>query len=338
MDSLYLRNITIAFCCCAALPLSYHFWLSPEQNKREDIETQYEHKYVDGPIQPLPHLVAIDHDWRLLGQALFHSSLLSKDNTVACSSCHLISAGGDDGFALSTGVDNKKGTRNSPTVINAVFNFRQFWDGRELNLELQVENPIHNPVEMATNWQQVITKLEQEPYFSRSFTELSKDGVTEKNIIKALVTFEESLVTPDSPIDLYLLGDKQALTSQQKRGLDKFINYGCATCHQGKNIGGNFYQKLGRIDNIPQKLTLDLGKYEFSKEEADKYVFKVPSLRNIADTAPYFHNGSVETLEEAIEIMASTQLGMKLSAQDIQDLVALLHSFSAPVQEPPEND
>lgn len=338
MDSSYIKNITLAFCCCAALPLSYHFWLIPEQDQRTDIETQYKHTYVDGPIQPLPKIVAIDDDWRLLGQALFHSTLLSKDNTVACSSCHLITAGGDDGFALSTGVGDKKGTRNSPTVLNAVFNFRQFWDGREPNLELQVENPIHNPVEMATDWPEVIGKLSKDPYFSNAFIALSKDGVSAENITKALVIYEESLVTPDSPIDRYLLGDKNALTAQQKRGLDKFINYGCTTCHQGKNIGGNFYQKLGRINAIPEVLRQDLGKYEFSKEEADKYVFKVPTLRNIAETAPYFHNGSVATLEEAVDIMASTQLGMELSEQDNRDIVALLRSFSAPVQESVQND
>lgn len=338
MDSSYLKRITLAFCCCAAFALSYHFWLLPEQSKRADIETQYKYAYVDGPIQPLPHIESIDHDWRLLGQALFHSTLLSRDNTVACSSCHLVSSGGDDGFALSTGVDDKKGTRNSPTVLNAVFNFRQFWDGREPTLAMQVEKPIHNPVEMATNWQEVITKLKNDPYFSTAFTNVSSSGVTEENITKAIVIYEQSLVTPDSPIDKYLLGDKEALTPQQQRGLEKFISFGCTACHQGKNIGGNFYQKLGRINAIPEKLTRDLGKYEFSKEEADKYVFKVPSLRNIADTAPYFHNGSVATLEEAVDIMARTQLGMELSKQDNLDIVALLQSFSAPVQEPEQDD
>lgn len=333
MDSSYLKNITLAFCCCAALPVSYHFWLLPEQAKQADVETQYEYHYVDGPIQPLPRISLIDHDWRLLGQALFHSTLLSKDNSVACSSCHLVTAGGDDGFALSTGVGDKKGTRNSPTVLNAIFSFRQFWDGREPNLEMQVAKPIHNPIEMATNWQDVIKKLNADPYFSSAFANISREGVTEGAITKAIVVYEQSLVTPDSPIDRYLLGDKQALTEQQQRGLNKFINFGCTTCHQGKNIGGNFYQKLGRINAIPEKLKQDLGKFEFSKQEADKYVFKVPSLRNIADTAPYFHNGSVDTLEEAVDIMAKTQLGMELSRQDNQDIVALLYAFSAPVQE-----
>lgn len=309
-----------------------------QQTSNMDIETQYDYQYVDGPIQPLPKIKAIDHNWRLLGQALFHSTLLSSDNSVSCASCHVISLGGDDGFAVSTGVDDQLGQRNSPTVLNAVFNFRQFWDGREQNLALQIEGPIHNPVEMATSWPEVITKLNADPYFSSAFTSISSQGVTKENIVKALVTFEQSLVTPDAPIDRYLLGDKSALTEQQIRGLDKFISFGCATCHQGKNIGGNFYQKLGRLDEIPVKLKLDLGLYEFSKDPADKFTFKVPSLRNIAQTAPYFHNGSVATLPEAVSIMAKTQLGMDISNQDKADIVALLQSFSAPIQELNQDD
>lgn len=303
-----------------------------------DVETQYEYQYVDGPIQPLPKIKSIDHDWRLLGQALFHSTLLSKDNTVSCSSCHMITLGGDDGFALSTGVNNQLGERNSPTVLNSVFNFRQFWDGREQNLALQIDGPIHNPVEMATSWPEVVDKLNADQYFSSAFTAISKQGVTKDNIVKALVTYEESLITPNAPIDRYLLGEKQALTEQQVRGLDKFISFGCSTCHQGKNIGGNFYQKLGRLDDIPEKLKQDLGRFEFSNDPVDKFIFKVPSLRNIADTAPYFHNGSVATLPEAVSIMAKTQLGMDITEQDKQDIVALLQAFSAPVQELSQDD
>lgn len=333
MYASYFKRIVLAFCCCTVLPIGYHFWLLPEQGEHVDVKTEYDYVYVDGPIQPLPKIKTIDHDWRLLGQALFHSTLLSKDNTISCASCHMITLGGDDGFAVSTGVNDQLGQRNSPTVLNAVFNFRQFWDGREQNLALQIEGPVHNPVEMATSWPEVIAKLKADPYFLSAFKNISRLGVTKPNIVKALVTFEQSLVTPNAPIDRYLLGEKQALSQQQIRGLDKFIRFGCATCHQGKNIGGNFYQKLGRLDEIPVKLKLDLGLYEFSKDPADKFTFKVPSLRNVAETGPYFHNGSVATLSEAITIMAKTQLGMDISTQDNEDIVALLQSFSAPVQE-----
>lgn len=325
--------MVLAFCGCSLLPLSYHFYLLPENKEVTDIPTEYEFQQVEGPIQPIPKISSIDDDWRLLGRALFNSTLLSKDNSISCASCHSVNAGGDDGFAVSTGVNSQKGERNSPTVLNAVFNFRQFWDGREPSLAAQINGPIHNPVEMATNWPDVVGKLQKDPYFSKAFRDISVKGVTEQNIVKAIVTYEESLVTPNSPIDRYLLGDKAALTPQQVRGLDKFITYGCATCHQGRNIGGNFFQKLGRIDEIPQKLTKDLGRFKSSKDPADRYVFKVPSLRNVAQTAPYFHNGSVESLSEAVDIMAKTQLGLSLNERDNQDIVALLKAFSAPTME-----
>jgi cytochrome c peroxidase len=176
-----------------------------------------------------------------LGKALFNSPLLSKDNTISCASCHMIDFGGDDGFPVSTGINNSQGNRNSPTVLNTTFNFRQFWDGRARTLAEQTVGPIHNPVEMGSSWDEIIPKVSQDSYFNKAFKTLSADGVTPNNIIKAITTYEESLITPNSPIDNYLLGDKEALTAQQVRGLALFKNYGCSTCHQGRNIGGNIY-------------------------------------------------------------------------------------------------
>lgn len=239
---------------------------------------------------------------------------------------------------LSKGVDNLVGSRNSPTVLNAVFNFRQFWDGREPNLSHQVSGPLHDPAEMATNWPDVIEKLSKNEYFSQAFHDISPSGITEENIIKAIVTYEESLITPGAPIDQFLLGDKNALTPQQISGYNKFLSFGCATCHQGQNIGGNLFQKLGRIASIPEQLALDLGKFTSTGEDEDKYVFKVPSLRNITQTAPYFHNGSIKTLEEAVVIMAESQLGLTPTQEDIADIIALFQAFSAPVQVEVKND
>ncbi|WP_228710771.1 cytochrome-c peroxidase [Saccharobesus litoralis] len=292
--------------------------------------TEYEFEYVDGPIQPIPRRLKTNIAWVNLGKALFNSPLLSKDNTVSCASCHMVDFGGDDGVKVSTGVDSKQGTRNAPTVLNAVFNFRQFWDGRAADLAEQAAGPIHNPIEMASNWRQVITKLQQDRYFSRTFAELGVKSITEQHIVTAITFFEESLITPNSAIDRYLLGDRTALNAQQQRGYQKFINLGCVTCHQGRNIGGNFYQKLGRLEQIPASLRHDKGRALVTGEAQDKYVFKVPSLRNITDTAPYFHDGSINTLEQAVTIMAATQLGKTLSDQDVDDLVALLAAFSAP--------
>ena len=245
----------------------------------------------------------------------------------------MIDFGGDDGFPVSTGINNGQGERNSPTVLNATFNFRQFWDGRASSLAEQAIGPIHNPVEMGSTWNEIIVKLSEDDYFTETFNRLSEDGVTAENIIKAITIYEESLITPNSPIDDYLLGDKNALTEQQIRGLSLFNNYGCSTCHQGVNIGGNIYQKLGRINDIPQILTLDKGRFEVTNERIDEYIFKVPTLRNIAETAPYFHNGSIDNLPDAVRIMAKSQLGRELSKEEVADIVALLHSFSAKVLE-----
>jgi len=186
---------------------------------------------------------------------------------------------------------------------------------------------------MGSTWAEVVKKLRSDSYFKKTFLSLDSRGVTTENIIKAITIYEESLITPDAPIDRYLLGNNNALTEQQQRGLNHFINHGCASCHQGTNIGGNMYQKLGRVDSIPTILAQDLGRYQITNQEQDKYVFKVPSLRNVADTGPYFHNGAVDSLPEAVRIMASSQLGRELPDNEIEDIVALLHAFSSKIIE-----
>ncbi|BBN82376.1 hypothetical protein PA25_23610 [Pseudoalteromonas sp. A25] len=298
-----------------------------EGSETASVDAKFIERQVDAALQPLPLIEQYNEQWVQLGKALFKSPLLSVDNTVSCASCHDLYNGGDDGFPVSLGVNQQLGERNSPTVINSAFNFRQFWDGRSATLAEQVHGPIHNPVEMATNWPQVIAKLTAQPGFLKSFNALSADGINAENIVKALVLFEESLVSEDTPIDRYLLGDISALSEQQQRGLQKFMNFGCITCHQGKNIGGNLYQKIGRLDSVPQSLLTDLGRFNQTNNEEDKHVFKVPSLRNVTLTAPYFHNGSVDELSEAIRIMAKGQLGLNLSDEDILDLEALFHAF-----------
>ena len=326
----YYLSLVIAFVVFLATMVFYFLKTQPQPQEQQVITgTHYEDITVKGAIQPIPIKMQVDVQWVRLGKALFNSTLLSRDNTISCASCHLVNFGGDDGFPVSTGIDSQVGSRNAPTVLNAVFNFRQFWDGRSQDLADQVSGPVHNPIEMGSNWPEVINKLRREPEFNNAFLALSPDGVTQGNIVKAITTFEETLITPNAPIDRYLMGDANALTSQQKRGYDKFLQFGCIACHQGRNIGGNIYQKLGRIDVVPKKLLNDTGLFELTKKLDDMYVFKVPSLRNVAETAPYFHNGSVDSLQEAVKIMAQSQLGTVLSQQDIDDLVALLQSFSA---------
>jgi len=333
MEKRYYKSLLLGIFVCS-LPSISLFVLSGEQSAaKAEQKTVYHFEKVDGPIQPIPRKIEIDTRWANLGKALFHSPLLSKNNTISCSSCHLVEFGGDDGFPVSTGVNNAKGERNSPTVLNSSFNFRQFWDGRAGSLSDQISGPVHNPIEMGSTWAQIIKKLRGDSYFAKAFLSLDVKGVTSENIVKAITIYEESLITPDAPIDRYLLGESNALTEQQQRGLKHFINHGCASCHQGANIGGNMYQKLGRIDNIPDILAEDLGRYRITNQEQDKYVFKVPSLRNVADTSPYFHNGAVDTLPEAVRIMASSQLGRDLPENEIEDIVALLNAFSSKVIE-----
>jgi len=333
MNKKYYQSLAFAMLVCSIIPAVVYYLSIQHQTLQGFRETVYHFKQVDGPIQPIPQRIEIDKNWLNLGKALFHSPLLSKDNRVSCASCHMIDFGGDDGFPVSSGVDNAKGVRNSPTVLNSTFSFRQFWDGRASSLTEQVTGPIHNPIEMATSWPEIIIKLSEDSYFTKTFDKLSSDGITADNIIKAITIYEESLITPNSPIDRYLLGDESALSAQQKHGLDLFINYGCSTCHQGVNIGGNIYQKLGRINDIPQILTLDHGKYDVSQQEIDKYIFKVPTLRNIAETAPYFHNGAIDNLPDAVRIMGHSQLGRELNDDDVNDIVALLNSFSSKIIE-----
>jgi cytochrome c peroxidase len=333
MNKKYYISLVCAFLFCAVFSSVFYIFSSDKKEGKVYTKTVYSFENVQGPIQPIPRNLIIDKNWLVLGKALFHSPLLSKDNTISCASCHMIDFGGDDGFPVSTGINNGQGERNSPTVLNATFNFRQFWDGRASSLAEQAIGPIHNPVEMGSTWNEIIVKLSEDDYFTETFNRLSEDGVTAENIIKAITIYEESLITPNSPIDDYLLGDKNALTEQQIRGLSLFNNYGCSTCHQGVNIGGNIYQKLGRINDIPQILTLDKGRFEVTNERIDEYILKVPTLRNIAETAPYFHNGSIDNLPDAVRIMAKSQLGRELSKEEVADIVALLHSFSAKVLE-----
>ncbi|WP_018693378.1 cytochrome-c peroxidase [Algicola sagamiensis] len=321
--------LCISFVACIVFIIGYHLHKNKTiQHEEVFSPTQYTFQTVEGPIQPLPKELVVDKKWARLGEALFHSTLLSKENDISCASCHFVNEGGDDGLAISIGHQNQSGTRNSPTVLNAVFNFRQFWDGRAASLAEQMDGPIHNPVEMATSWQEVIEKLNKDSYYRSAFYKLSPEGINQKNMKRALVTYLESLITPDAAFDRYLLGDQTALNEQQKRGWEKFQSFGCITCHQGVNIGGNFYQKLGRVDLVPEKLLNDKGLQEFTKQENHAFLFKVPSLRNVAKTAPYFHNGTVKELQEAIRIMGRSQLGMELADQDVADIEALLHSFS----------
>jgi len=278
-------------------------------------------------ITPLPQEVKTDPKKVNLGRMLFFDPILSKDQTISCASCHNLASGGDDDKPVSIGIDGKKGSVNAPTVLNAVFNFRQFWDGRAKDLQEQAAGPIENPVEMGNTFENLIKTLNKSRYKS-IFATIYKDGVTKENITDAIAEYEKTLITPNSPFDRYLRGEKNAITKKQKEGYELFITKGCISCHQGKNIGGNMYNKFGVVMSVDIK---NLGRYNVTKNEQDKYFFKVPSLRNVALTAPYFHDGSQTDLKQVILFMAKYQVGRPITDEEVDKIYAFLHSLTAKV-------
>jgi cytochrome c peroxidase len=286
-------------------------------------------------LVPLPPPPALPTDKVRLGRALFLDVRLSRDDTLSCAGCHDLSGAGNDGRPVSIGVGGAAGGVNAPTVFNASLNFVQFWDGRAASLEEQAAGPVHNPVEMASTWAEVIAKLEADDVFRREFRRVYPDGITAKNLVDAIAAFERTLLTGNAPFDRYLRGDTRAIDERARAGYRNFRELGCASCHQGVNIGGNMFQRFGimadyfadRAQNRPVG-TADLGRYNVTGREEDRHVFKVPGLRNVAQTAPYFHDGSVATLEEAVAIMGRYQLGRELSRAEVASLVVFLQTLT----------
>ncbi len=264
-----------------------------------------------------------------LGRMLYFETRLSKNQDLSCDSCHDLGAYGVDGKDVSTGHKGQKGGRNSPTVYNAAGQFVQFWDGRAADVEAQAKGPILNPVEMAmADEAHVVAVLTSIPAyvdaFKKAFPE-AKDAVTYDNLAKAIGAFERKLVTP-SRWDKYLEGDKSALTDDEKAGFEAFLEAGCAACHNGAYVGGAMYQKTGVVRPWPNQK--DQGRFEVTKADVDKLVFKVPTLRNVEKTAPYFHDASAKTLEEAVKAMAAHQVGKDLKDGEVRSIVAWLKTLT----------
>lgn len=289
---------------------------------------------ADEPIKPLqaPPAVFLDAKKIALGRLLFHDKRLSRDNSISCATCHDLARGGADGRVLPVGIGGAKGVLNTPTVFNSSLNFRQFWDGRAASLEEQVTGPVHDARELGSSWVEVTAKLAMDPQLRSQFNASYRDGITVRSIQDAIATFERTLVTPDARLDKFLRGDRSALSAEEQRGFQLFKNYGCIACHQGVNVGGNMYQTFGVLgDYFKQRgavTVADLGRFNVTKNEADRHVFKVPSLRNVALTAPYFHDGSAATLADAVEVMFRYQLGRNASALDKELIVKFLHTLT----------
>ncbi len=282
------------------------------------------------PIKPIPTETKVDNKKVQLGKKLFFDPILSKDGTISCASCHDLQNGGDDGLKFSFGIGGQEGIINSPTVYNAVFNFRQFWDGRAKDLKEQVSGPIENPVEMGHSMDMAVKALKKSSIYVKEFNTLYLDGITHKNIADAIAEFEKTLITPNSPFDRYLKGDADAISAKVKEGYRLFESKGCILCHHGVNVGGNFYNKFGIYEDVN---STNLGRYNITKREEDKYVFKVPSLRNIDLTAPYMHDGRMRTLNDAVELMTKHQLGRYMESGETDAIVAFLKSLTGDIPE-----
>lgn len=269
-----------------------------------------------------------------LGRQLFYETRLSKNHDISCNSCHLLDKYGVDGTKVSKGHKGQLGGRNAPSVYNAGAFVAQFWDGRAMTLEDQAKGPILNPIEMGMQNEQTVvdTLASIEGYkdaFEKAFPD-DKEPISYDNMAKAIGAFERQLVTP-SRFDKYLGGDKGALTDQERTGLTKFIQNGCTSCHNGASVGGTSFQRLGLVKAYPNQK--DLGRFEVTKKDEDKMVFRVPSLRNVAMTGPWFHDGAFDRLETAVQAMAYHQLGKELPDADARDIVAFLGSLTGTIPE-----
>ncbi|MFW5920850.1 MAG: cytochrome-c peroxidase [Polyangiales bacterium] len=292
----------------------------------------------EGPLKPLPKKVDdVDMAKVEIGRRLYFDPFLSGDDSISCASCHSFEHGGADGMRTSTGVDGQKGPIASPTVLNSRYNFKQFWDGRAGDLAHQAEGPVANDIEMGNTWEEAVKKLEGDEWYTEKFGEVYDGELTMKNVTHAIAEYEETLVTP-APFDEYLRGDDEAISEAAKMGYEEFKSVGCTTCHTGLAVGGTMFQKMGLVNSYFDELDRpllepDLGRYNVTENEADKYKFKVPTLRNIELTAPYFHDGSVKELDEAVRQMAHLQLGKELSDEQVSNLVAFLESLTGELPE-----
>lgn len=293
------------------------------------------------PVRPIAHSLETDPAKVALGFALFHDPRLSVDNTVSCATCHALETAGVDNHQYSDGVGGQKGGVNAPSVYNAVYNFVQFWDGRAQTLADQAAGPPLNPVEMASpSFDDIIAKLEKDKPFAKAFKEVYPDGLTQANITDAIEEFERTLITPDSRFDKWLRGDDSAITAEELEGYEMFKTYDCATCHVGPNLGGLSYELMGLrrhyfADRGLELTVEDNGRYKETQQERDRHRFKVPGLRNVEHTWPYYHDGTRHTLEEAVRDMGLYQSGVELTDAEVAGITSFLHTLTGEYQGQP---
>ena len=327
----------------------YHLvhWGSRTTNAKRDVVLEWaadyrKAYYNDGlegelaaePVRPIDLALPYDEAKAALGFKLYHDTRLSVDNTVSCASCHGLNTAGVDNKQYSEGVEGKLGGVNAPTVYNAVYNFVQFWDGRAATLADQAAGPPVNPVEMASpNFDMIVFKLSRDAEFVRAFKAVYPEGISQATITDAIEQFERTLITPNSRFDNYLRGDKEAVTAEELKGYELFKKYNCATCHVGKNLGGESYELMGLRNHYFEARGLELteednGRFKQTGVERDRHRFKVPGLRNVVLTWPYFHDGTRTSLKEAVCDMGTYQSGVALTDEEEDLIVAFLHTLT----------
>jgi cytochrome c peroxidase len=305
-----------------------NFGCTKDKINQKDLQIQKKAQTIFSPL-PKSMIDASKEKIKIeLGQKLYFEKKLSINNTISCNSCHMVDKFGVDNEVTSPGHDGTRGGRNSPTVYNAALNFRHFWDGRAKDLAAQAIGPILNPIEHGLKSKKdALEKINTPEYlalFKKSFPG-EKKSFTYNNVGHAIAAFEKTLLTP-SRFDDYLEGDVHALSNKERKGLKRFMEVGCTSCHSGAGLGGDKYQKIGSIKVYPTK---DKGRFEITKKRRDKFKFKVPILRNVTKTAPYLHDGSISSLSETIKIMGEYQLGVELTKVDIEEIEAFLESLEA---------
>jgi len=290
-------------------------------------------------ITPIPDAIEYDPAKAELGERMYNDTRISLDGTISCASCHILADGGADvaDFRTSEGIDGQFGGVNAPTVYNSFFNVQQFWNGRAADLREQAAGPPVNPVEMGDQtWDQIVGRLREDKALVKEFETLYPgEGLTEFTVTSAIAEFEKTLLTPDSPFDLYLKGDDAALTAEELAGFEAFKKNACATCHTGVILGGKSFEELGiygdyfadRSSEIARNGDDD-GLKGFTGKDADFQKFKTPGLRNVAITAPYFHDGSMATMEDAVKAMAKYELGKDLKDEDVNAIVAFMKTLT----------
>lgn len=280
------------------------------------------------PIQPIKAAKGQDPAMVELGKKLWFDPRLSKSGFISCNSCHNLSMGGSDNLKSSIGHNWQQGPINSPTVLNSSLSLAQFWDGRAKDLQEQAGGPIANPGEMAFTHELAVDLLQSIPGYVAEFKKVFKtDKIDIKNVTKAIAVFEETLVTPNSRFDKWLKGDKKALTANELEGYKLFKDSGCVACHNGPAVGGNSFQKMGVVEPYKASSPAE-GRSAVTGNDADRFNFKVPSLRNVEMTYPYFHDGAADTLPEAVDTMARIQLGKKFTADENAKVVAFLKTLT----------